>query len=479
MTVDRVHEAAGPERTRKAPDAKPIGHETLDAVRRALAEFLLVPACLIAGFLLLAAGSYALDRGDVAWLESSRALLKRHIFSDPKATGDLLSTVAAGLITVTSITVSLLLIALQQSASALTHQVYDQFLRRRHNQFYFGFFVGLSLYALLTLATVGPLNPVFGATLTFALTVIALSLLIVMFYTTIDQMRPVSIIEAIHNHVLAAREAQTELVRRTRRVAQFDGPVRIDVKASRHGYVTRIDLAALDAAIARAGAEAEVELQVSIGSFVAFEDTLATVRAHAERDAATVGRAVERAIRLERQRDIATDPLNGIDELETIAWTSISSAQSDPDPGHLTIHSLRDLLARWSCQDDAAASDRTVAVVYSDNVLPRLIGAFESLAVAASESMQHQTCAAILRALTTMFDRLPPPQQRRVEDVILRTLSGLGDHVLTAELDAALADSCHTLEAFGRSATAAAVRAARSDLGRSVGRLGSRSTRVP
>jgi hypothetical protein len=45
-------------------------------------------------------------------------------------------------------------VALQQSAGAMTSEVFDQFLRRRINQVYFGVFVGLALDALLTLASV-------------------------------------------------------------------------------------------------------------------------------------------------------------------------------------------------------------------------------------------------------------------------------------------------------------------------------------
>jgi hypothetical protein len=86
---------------------------------------------------------------------------------------------------------TLLLLIVQQSASTMTTQVFDQFLRRRSNQMYFGFFVGLAVYTLITLATVDePFNPVFAATLAFVLTVIALFLLIVLFYATIHQKRP-------------------------------------------------------------------------------------------------------------------------------------------------------------------------------------------------------------------------------------------------------------------------------------------------
>jgi len=85
--------------------------------------------------------------------------------------------------------------------------VYDQFLRRRYNQFYFGFFIGLALYTLTTLATVNQaFNPVFGATLVLVLTMVALYLLVLLLYSTINQMRPVEIIGMIRSHVLSARE---------------------------------------------------------------------------------------------------------------------------------------------------------------------------------------------------------------------------------------------------------------------------------
>ncbi|MGH8522163.1 MAG: DUF2254 family protein [Gammaproteobacteria bacterium] len=102
-----------------------------DTIRHAFAEFLLFPTCIITAFLLLATLTSFIDRGNIVWLERIRSLLETYVFSDAKGTSELLSTVASGLITVTTLTTSLLLIALQQAASSLTHQVYDQYQRRR------------------------------------------------------------------------------------------------------------------------------------------------------------------------------------------------------------------------------------------------------------------------------------------------------------------------------------------------------------
>jgi hypothetical protein len=103
---------------------------------------------------------------------------------------------------------------------------------------------------------------------------------------------------------------------------------------------------------------------------------------------------------------------------------------------------------------------------------------FESLAVSASESMQHQTCAEVLHALAGLYPRLPPRLQARAEEIVLAALSGLGDHVLTARLRRALEEMIAVLDGAGRPASAAAVQAALAKLAQSVGRLGSRGTRV-
>jgi hypothetical protein len=70
----------------------------------AFAEFLLLPSCIIAAFLLLAVATYLLDRGAADWLAPLRTRLQAYAFADAASTADLLATISAGLITITSIT---------------------------------------------------------------------------------------------------------------------------------------------------------------------------------------------------------------------------------------------------------------------------------------------------------------------------------------------------------------------------------------
>jgi hypothetical protein len=58
-------------------------------------------------------------------------------------------------------------------------------------------------------------------------------------------------------------------------------------------------------------------------------------------------------------------------------------------------------------------------------------------------------------------------------------LSSLGEHVLTRQLEAALADLSEALLARGFASVSGAVSASTADLAASLGKLNSRSTRVP
>lgn len=454
--------------------------ESLIAVRRAFAEFLTLPTCIIVGFLLLAVGMYVLDQVETTWLTPVRSFLRSNIFTTAGATADFLSAIAAGILGVTSITITLLLIVVQQSAASLTTSVFDQFLRRRLNQFYFGFFVGLALYSLITLATVNdPFIPVFGGTVALLGIFVALYLLILLLYTTINQMRPVEIIEAIHDHTLRARERQLRFIARTRRASRLDDMgATTEIESAHHGFVTHINLDLLGKAIEKARGEVEIVLTASIGSYVAFGDVLARVHAQNENEAKMIGEAVRAGIRLERRRDIKYDPAYGIEQLEMLAWTSISTSKSNPAPGLLTIFSLRDVLARWSTADDAKSDEPRLPIVYEDNTFARLLDAFETFGVVSSESMQHQNYIEVVNTFSLMFDRLPAEYQSRAEDLILRILSVLGDHALTAELNKSLSRLICALNDAGRSETASAVQAAQARLAESVGKLNSRSTRA-
>jgi uncharacterized membrane protein len=463
--------------------ARETSRRAWEIVRRAFVEFLTIPTFVILGFLLLAMITFLLDESRIVNEGPGSQAKWRGLFSDPQATRDFLGVIASSIITVTSITFSLLLIAVQQGAAALTSLVFDQFLRRRNNQLYFGFFIGLALYSLIVLASTNPSHqPLYGVAMAGLMTVAALYMLILLIYTTIDQMRPVVIIKAIHDHTLHARERQLDLIRSTRRSPHLQGIPSVRVAADRSGFFARLDLAAITEAVT--GDDTEVVILGSIGDYVAFGDAVAEITTIHEHDVSSLEPVVRNAVALEEQRDLDSDPAFGIEQLAMIGWTSISTAKSNPSPGLLTILNLRDLLARWVQSDDCidpghdGGKNPRAPVVYSDNVPEALLRAFESLAVVASESMQHQSAAEIYRVFANLFHRLPPIMRRQADDLLLRSLSGLGDHILSSDLEASLSRLQSALSVDSRSRCAGAIASAQHQLETSIGRLNSRSTRA-
>jgi hypothetical protein len=247
------------------------------------------------------------------------------------------------------------------------------------------------------------------------------------------------------------------------------------------GFVTNLDVDAIGTAAQKARGDLEVTLRVAIGSYVAHQDVVAELKGGTFEDQTTAEQAVLHAITLDRQRDLDTDPAYGIQQLVTIAWTSISTSKQNPAPGVLVVQRLRDLLARWSAgeaQVAAPPSDPVLSVVYDDDVLKQLMDAFEALAIVSTESMQHQVFAEVARSFAVTLDRMPVDLQDRAADVVCRSLTGLGDHILAADLESALAALSHALIAAGRLDTATRVTAAQAQMKDTVGHLHSRSTRV-
>jgi hypothetical protein len=465
----------------RPPNRQPLARHAWEAVRRAFVQFLTISTALIALFLLLAAASYVVDEIRVTRTGEAVGLFGSKLFSDPEKSADLLGAIATSIITVTSITFSLLLIAVQQGAATLTSQIFDQFLRRKINQIYFGFFIGLALYCLITLAGITPSHsPVYGVTLAFLMMVAALYMLTMLIYQTIDQMRPVTIIDAIFEYTLSARRRQRNLLRNTRRSPALRVGAVTPVYAETGGFLTYIDLDVLAAATVSTAGDLEIYIRPSIGDYVSYGDVIVDIRTANGTDTSALASEVLKALRLEVQRDLDTDPSFGIQQLAMIGWTTTSTAKSNPEPGQLACWKLCDIVAHMIELDgeetDGSAED-PLPIVYTDAVLERAINAFESLVVVASESMQHQTVSEIYRALTILYPRLPAAFQDRVEDLLLRSLTALGDHVPTSSLEDALSGLVAALQDAGRFSAAAAIEAAQSRFVGSVGTLGSRATR--
>jgi len=299
--------------SRSASGARGAPLRVSSRVRRAIREFLWLPTVVVVAYGGLGVVSSFLDTSTPSWLVGTRTALG-HVIAK-SAAASLLSAIATSVVTVTSITFSVLLLAVQQAASSMTPAVFDQSLRRRTNQIYLGMFVGLSLFAFIVLSSSGG-NAVIGATIALVLTVVSFLVLIVLIYSTVDQMRPTSVTQVIHDHALQARRRELEILARTRREPEVEGDQRISVHSEQDGYLTDIDLDAITDALP-SDAASEVRLEVALGDHVAFGQLLAVVVDDDDARRERVAEGVRRSLRLDRERDLDVDGGFAVKQLAT------------------------------------------------------------------------------------------------------------------------------------------------------------------
>jgi uncharacterized membrane protein len=321
--------ATGERKLRKAALYDPLrssgGLHEAGRLRRGIAEFLRLPLLITLVFCLAGVLVAVLD------VTAGKGTPLRGVAA-AMVPGDnafeFVSAVATSVVTVASITFSVLLLAVQQTASSLTAVVFDQFLRRRANQIYFGFFVGLSAFSFLILGiTRADPAPVYGAAITLVLTVVALVLLLLLIHGTIDQMRPQSVVRSIHELALRARERELILLGRTRAQRQSNpGTKERAVTVPDSGYVVSIDVDKLARTAAAAGDDVEVIAEGTLGCYLMFGDVAARLVGVAPDDGSW-DNAVRAAFGLDDIRDVRVESGYATDQLENIAWVAASSAQ--------------------------------------------------------------------------------------------------------------------------------------------------------
>lgn len=260
-------------------------------------------------------------------------------------------------------------------------------------------------------------------------------LLIALIYYTVDQMRPVNVIEQIHDRVLVARGEEQALISRTRREEVAKDPVQVTYRSQSTGYVTALGLDRLEKALQRVPG-AEIRLHVSMGQHVIYDSVVATVRDHDEADAESLAEEVRGSIVISQRRDLDHDASAGIVDLGNIAWTSGSTAKQNPEIAREALNSLADIAARWISAEPRPPGD-PLPIVYADNDLALIFDWFSSLVIAAHESHQHMQAASVLRVLGTLRGEADPELRRRIDEDIARLRPILDDLPPSAQVAAA------------------------------------------
>ncbi|GGK97400.1 hypothetical protein Ppa06_65970 [Planomonospora parontospora subsp. parontospora] len=425
-------------------------------LRLSVTEFLLTPLLMVLGAVALALGSVLVDVSSPGWSPDVRNLFLR-LFPHENLVG-MLRVIATGLVTVTTLTISALLVAISHTATTVAPVVFDQFLRRRANQAYFGYVAGCATYTYLVMAVSRPRWAGVGALLAIVLAAGALVLLVFMAYVMIDQMRPTSVVRSIQDLAFSARLRQLPLLARSRTRPVVDGDS-LPVTTRATGYVVDISTARLEKLLAPTGDAVEVAFQVRIGDLLAYGDTVARIRGGDEESRRRIADDVLDCVTIDRVRNADVDPDHAIEQLGNIAWAATSTRQN-PDVALASVGALRDLSARCAAAGvpEAAAYGGPLPVVYDDALQRRIVAALVDLVVVSTSSRQHQTCAVALSTLAEILPQLPDRDRDLAVKSLQRALPATLSHVASVEMGRGLARLRAAFDTIGREDMADQVR---------------------
>ncbi len=311
----------------------------------------LVPALEVIGAMGLFAASYAADRAAYhgafslpAWVSNGSADAARQI----------LTAIAAAVITVVGVVFSIVIVALTLASTQFGPRMLRTFIRDRGTQLTLGTFVATFVYAVLALVSIGgpgpdgAFVPHISITVTLALMVADLAVLIYFISHITRQIQLPQVIAGISGdlsqaideqvHEGAADPADPSVAEV---LGSMPGPCAM-VRVSRSGYLQYIHHRILLGIASEAGAV--IHLHYRPGHFLAQGSELATVwpaRAEAE-----VARGLARAHVTGPYRTLAQDVSFGIDQLVEIAIRSLSSAVNDTFTAMTCIDWLSDSLCK-------------------------------------------------------------------------------------------------------------------------------------
>jgi uncharacterized membrane protein len=293
------------------------------------------------------------DADDLIWLHTGSADGAREV----------VSAIAAGLITVTGVVFSVTIVALQLASTQYTPRVLRNFTSDRPNQVVLGVFIGTFTYALLVLRVVRGDEPVAVETGDYFIPHLAVAVAVLLTLVSIGFLiffinHLARSIQA--THILERVKEETLQVMERRVPEQLGVPADDDVDSATpagqgtivaargSGYIQAIDQEAVFKLPERS--TFTVRLERDVGEFVLPGTTLATVWPAVGDDGDAAG-AIRESFVLGPERTPYMDVERGVIELVDIALKGLSPSVNDPTTATLSLDRLAEVLLAFAQHD--------------------------------------------------------------------------------------------------------------------------------
>lgn len=383
-----------------------------------------VPSLEVLGAITLFGGTLLLDR---AAYRGAFAVPSWVISGSADAARQILTAIAAAVITVVGVVFSIILVTLTLASTQFGPRMLRNFIRDRGTQLTLGTFVATFVYAVLVLVSIGPgphgdFVPHIGVTTTLGLMVADLGILIYFIHHTAASIQLPQVIAGIARDLAGAIQAQGGHPSRDREAERGPGATEIAallesdgvaVLAPTSGYVQFIRLDSMVAFAADAGAV--ISLSYRPGHFILQGHPIANVWPPSA--AAQVSEVLGHSHITGPYRTLTQDVSFGIDQLVEIAIRALSPAVNDTFTALTCIDWLGDSLCKIMRHWHPARVHRDrqgyVRVIAAQPGYERLVQrAFEKI----RQAGQGMPAVMIrqLEALTKMMTETTDAGQRRL-----------------------------------------------------------------
>ena len=262
---------------------------------------------------------------------------------DAEAARTIVSTIAAGIITLTVFSFSMVMIVLNQAASQLSNRVLDQLIGNRFQQVVLGIYIGTIVYALLLLTTIrqgdtGSSVPALSTYTLILIVVVDILLFIYFLHYITRSVKYEVIIERIHKETLQAMGKVLEAGRPSEPKASAPLPFVIPAKGS--GMYTGIEAhSLLDLCVEH---DLRIELSELPGSFILNGSPLIRVDRPVPEE---IQSKLLGSVPLLRIESVDSNYTYGFRQLTEVAMKALSPGINDPGTAMLAIRALFNLFA--------------------------------------------------------------------------------------------------------------------------------------
>ena len=363
--------------------------------------------CVVVGGL-LSLGTIAIDRAFGYQAIPSR------LIGDPDAVIAILSTVAASMVSLTALVLTITMVVVQLAMGQFSPRIVQRILRDKPSQLAIGLFVATFVHSILAVREVSddPTDahvPGIAVVTAFVLVLISIAVLVLYVHHIGLALRVSSLIELVGNET-------RKLIDRTYPLSDRPGDASTrsdDVRARDSGVITSIGTRALVREAERAGCV--LELVPALGEFVPAGATLFRLTgSSADLDE---GR-VRRAIVVDEERNLDEDVAYGLRLLVDIAQRSVATSAADPTTAVQAIDRVHDVLRQLALRDipdgryfDSRGELRLIIPAMSWNAYVQL--AFDEIRLSGSSS--PQVSRRLVAALTDLLAIAPPDRKPILE----------------------------------------------------------------